>query len=43
MHTNLTCVPATVKKADVNLLQNLKPGKFGLVLCIKSVLYASTV
>lgn len=43
MHKKLTCIPATVKKANVNLLQNLKPGKFGLVLHIKNILYALTI
>jgi len=43
MHTKLTCVLATVKKANVNLLQNLKPGKFGLVLYIKNIVYPLTI
>lgn len=43
MNTKLSCVPATVKKANINLLQNLKPRKFGLASHIKTILYAPTI
>lgn len=43
IHIKLICVPETIKKDNVDLLQNLKARKFVLVLCITIILHASTI